>query len=30
MNKFQRDVGLVSGAVDYHQVVAMQFREFWN
>jgi ABC-type nitrate/sulfonate/bicarbonate transport system substrate-binding protein len=30
MNKFQRDVGLVSGAVDYHQVVATQFREFWD
>jgi ABC-type nitrate/sulfonate/bicarbonate transport system substrate-binding protein len=30
MNKFQRDVGLVSGAVDYHQVVATQFREFWQ
>ena len=30
MNKFQRDVGLLSGAVDYNQVVATQFSEFWR
>ena len=30
MNKFQRDVGLLSGAVDYNQVVATQVSEFWR
>ena len=30
MNKFQKDVGLVTGTVSFEQVVAFQFSEYWT
>lgn len=30
MNRFARDVGLLSGPASYEQVVATQFRRFWS
>ena len=30
MNRFARDVGILSGNVPYEKVVATQFRSLWN